>query len=163
MLRELCLAALVSTSVLAAETNPDRWSTFWDDDEMIARIKPTINVQASLAEGLGWEGTGSAMQNANHVVIAISGSDAKVKSPIPYAKRPVVVKAASDLACIVEDGQNQFKDCSMSSNEEYLFTTNALGRVSFSVPVEDQLKKHSKGSLFPTLLIQTDYMDDDEW
>jgi hypothetical protein len=162
MLRVLSLAALISTTALAVETQ-DRWSTFWDDEEMIARIRPAIKVQASLAEGLGWEGTGSAMQNANHVVIAISGSDAKVKSPIPYAKRPVVVKAASDLACIVEDGENHFKDCSMSSSKEYLFTTNALGRVSFSIPIEDQLKKHLTGSLFPTLLIQTDYMDDDEW
>ena len=139
------------------------------DDLAADKLSP-IKVQAVLAEGLGWEGTGPATQTSLHVVISVT-QDPEIEIqklsgfPIPSIGIPIQVKAFGPLECSKEAGVNDFERCSMSEDKPHTFTTNALGRVSFSIPLEDQLSHSSDTSeyLLPPIMIRTENMGSNEW
>ena len=144
------------------QSGSDRWSVFWDNPSSISSIHPKIQVQSVLAEGIGWEGTGAAQETSTHVVIGVAGSENSLR--VPYAFRQVHVKSEAPLACVVEQGQGSFSDCDMSADQVRTFKTNGLGRVSFSVPLDSQLKDCVGSECrLPALFIRTDYMPADEW
>jgi len=141
----------------------DKWSIYWDDDAMRSSIDPSVRVQNIVGEGIGWAGSGSAEETSNHVVISVLGRDDKAGVNVPYAKRPLFVKATAPLACVIEQGNGDFEDCSMGPNQIQEFTTNAFGRVSFSVPLHDQLHSSTQDFILPAIMIQTEYMPEEEW
>ena len=144
-------------------TDGDKWSLYWDSQELTESIHPTIKVQSVLAEGIGWKGTGSAQHTSDHVIISVAGKDQDADLLIPYASRSVRVKSEEPLACIIEQGKGGFDDCRLGPDRVQTFTTNALGRISFSVPLADQFKISGSRSHLPSLLIQTDFMPQDQW
>ncbi len=136
---------------------------FWDNPKNFKKLHSDIQVQAVLAEGAGWEG--SSKETSVHVVIRVSGKEPIAHTTVPYADRPIRLQADLPMSCIIEQGQGDFTDCSAKAHEIQTFKTNALGRISFSIPLDSQLKKCQEQSKYrlPTLLIQTAYMSEDEW
>jgi hypothetical protein len=155
--------AIISSCIATSEYSSNKWSEYWNDPSLIATINPWIKVQNVIGEGIGWEGTSeSAQQSANHVVISIMGKDEGLDVDVPYAKRPIVVKSISPLKCVIEQGNGDFEDCSMDAETPKTFYTNSFGRVSFSVPLQDQVQTKSN-LVLPAIMVQTEYMSSDEW
>jgi hypothetical protein len=143
--------------------NHDKPSDHYSSDRL-SRLSPVVDVQSVLSDGIGWEGS-MGFETAYQVVITISGSDPETRSFIPFADIPVTVKLdGGDLRCIVEDGNGngQFTKCDLSP-EPFVFKTNMLGRISFSLPVPGIYKDQKVLSALPALLIRTDFMSQSSW
>jgi len=120
---------------------------------------PMITVQSELSEGLGWEGQHAwSLSKALHVVVSVTESGSDQAAPIPGHR--IRIRSQSSLPCIIEQGNERFEDCSLSSSDSMDFVTNMMGRVSFSVPLDGI---DSFDDAFPPLWIQSSAMPETEW
>ena len=155
----LCFIFLASALDLPQEDAQEDASSWWESKESVEAIHPEIKVQTVISEGLGWDKNSPDHETSNHIVITIAGS--AMDRQIPYANKDVVIKSTGPLKCRIEQGNGHFEDCSFDKDESRIFKSNPLGRISFSIPMETQIK--SFGDVLPTLLFQTEYMSDNEW
>lgn len=144
------------------ETNHGQ--TFKDRKLEASDLKPVIDVQSVLSDGIGWEGS-MGFETAYQVVITVSGTDPESERFIPFSSLPVAVKLdGGHLRCIVEDGNGngQFTKCDLSP-EPFVFKTNMLGRISFSLPIPGIYRNQKSISALPALMIRTDFMPKFSW
>jgi len=120
---------------------------------------PLIKVQSELSEGLGWEGQHPwSVSKALHVIVSVSESASNQAAPVPGHR--IRIRSSAPLPCIVEQGNQAFDDCSLTSSDSREFVTNMMGRVSFSVPLDGI---DSFDNALPPLWIQTVAMPETEW
>lgn len=120
---------------------------------------PLIKVQSELSDGLGWEGQHPwSVSKALHVVVSVSENGKKEAAPIPGLR--IRIRSQSPLPCIVEQGNERFDDCSLTSSDSREFITNMMGRVSFSVPLDGI---DSFDHALPPIWIQSGSMANNEW
>jgi len=118
-----------------------------------------IKVQSELSDGLGWEGQHPwSVSKALHVVVSVSENGKKEAAPIPGLR--IRIRSQSPLPCIVEQGNERFDDCSLTSSDSREFITNMMGRVSFSVPLDGI---DSFDHALPPIWIQSGSMANNEW
>ena len=141
--------------------------TLWNQSESgIPSLKTQIDVQSVLAEGIGWTGS-LGEETSNHIVITVTGVHPVTQTILPYSNGIIHIKIDDPdliIPCALENGsgKDDFDSCDLSQTPRS-FTTNALGRVSFSLPTQILDSYKGKGALFPALLIQTSFMNADEW
>jgi hypothetical protein len=164
----LGLSIIISLFFGSAVASPDDGS--WKPLEFLAiaensgfipsiEYPPIITVQSELSEGLGWEGQHAwSLSKALHVVVSVTESGSDQAAPIPGHR--IRIRSQSSLPCIIEQGNERFEDCSLSSSDSMDFVTNMMGRVSFSVPLDGI---DSFDDAFPPLWIQSSAMPETEW
>ena len=132
------------------------------DYDSLTDLSPKISVQSALAEGLGWSGMHHlSTSQAFQIVISLTGTDLnRDQASIPLGGQKIKIKAQGDLPCLIEQGQGGFDDCRLGPTRSRIFTTNYMGRVSFSVPI-DALST-ADGSV-PPIFIQSSFMKPDQW
>ena len=127
--------------------------------QKIQDLKPSLSVQSVLAEGLGWEDMHPlSTSHAFHVVISLTGSAEQGRREIPIGGQKIMIKAQHQTPCLIEQGNGGFDDCALDPIKSRIFTTNSMGRVSLSIPVEKLEDEH-----VAPLLIRSDFMKTDEW
>ena len=130
----------------------------------LSDLSPVIDVQSVLSDGIGWEGS-LGFETAYQVIITVSGTAPETKAFIPFPELPVSVRLdGGHLRCILEDGRGdgQFSKCDLSP-EPFVFKTNMLGRISFSIPIPGVYDKQGSLSALPALMIRSDFMPKRSW
>jgi hypothetical protein len=167
---------LIATKMIlvssAASTNSKKNETFkpfeylqnhplslFNSDELM-QFEPKIFVQSVLSEGMGWR-DGLSKSNAFHVVVSLLGKNPEnKKQTFPLAGQFITIKSEKSLPCLIERGKGDFEACDLSPEFPRSFTTNAMGRISFSIPIKgiEQLEEH-----FPPLFLRIDAIQPEEW
>lgn len=144
------------------DIKPFEFLSFLNDSEFADRqldSPPLIKVQSELSEGLGWEGQHPwSVSKALHVIVSVSETGSNQAAPIPGHR--IRIRSSAPMPCIVEQGNQAFDDCSLTSSDSMEFVTNMMGRVSFSVPLDGI---DSFDNALPPLWIQTVAMPETEW
>ena len=128
----------------------------------VSELLPIIDAQSVLSEGIGWEGT-IATETSYQVIISVTGTNPLTKSLVAFPNIPLQVKLdGGALRCLIENGSGngKFSKCDLSS-EPFTFTTNASGRVSFSIPIPGLY--NSEVEALPAFFIRTDFMPKNSW
>jgi hypothetical protein len=128
-------------------------------------LSPKIQVQSVYSEGLGWEASHPLLADspAMHVIVTLTGKDPRpqmIDASIPLGSQKVFVKSQFPLPCIVEEGKGGFDDCQLGPKTARAFRTNAMGRVSFSIPTDALASLEDP---FPPIFIQTQFMESSQW
>lgn len=128
-------------------------------------LSPKIQIQSVYSEGLGWETSHPSLADspAMHVILTLTGKDPRpemIGSSIPLGSQKVYVKSQFTLPCIVEEGNGDFDDCHLGPKTARAFRTNAMGRVSFSIPTDALMSLENP---FPPIFVQTQFMESSQW
>ena len=124
-------------------------------------LSPKVHIQSVLAEGIGWNSSHlQSTQNAFHVIVSIMGTDPSSKAEIPLKGMELQMTSQEPVPCIIEQGNDDFNDCSMDPYQVQTFYSNAMGRVSFSIPLNEQ---EEMTGMMPPLLLHTSFMKENEW
>jgi hypothetical protein len=137
---------------------------YTDQKFKIEDLKPVIDVQSVLSDGIGWEGS-LGCETAYQVTITVSGTNPESHSFIPLSSIPVAVRLDGGyLRCIVENGNvnGQFTKCDLSE-QPTTFSTNILGRVSFSLPIPGVYDMQKELTALPALMIRAEFMPKLSW
>jgi len=127
----------------------------------VSDLFPKIHVQSVLHEGLKInDSLGLSSSNAFHVIVSIMGTDPSSKAEIPLKGMELQMTSQEPVPCIIEQGNDDFNDCSMDPYQVQTFYSNAMGRVSFSIPLNEQ---EEMTGMMPPLLLHTSFMKENEW